>query len=169
MRVLRVIINGRTLLGSDTNFGGKVNIALHTRNPAKTARFYKEVFGLHELSRTPRDSGEEIVWNSSTVVLSAGYAVFAILKYGSEDAPNLGEGPSTVEGVHHIGFYVDDIDETVDTFKGAGATERLGSLPPSFFKCKGPDGLMIDIAKRGWDEIIKARTKLLHAVPAPAD
>ena len=150
------------------------HIALHTRDPAKTARFYKEVFGLQELSRTPRDSSKGIVWDPSTVVLSDGYIVFAILKYGSEYAPNLGEGPSTVEGVHHIGFDVDDIGETVAAFKGAGATECPGSLPPSFFKCKGPDGLMIDIAKRGWDEIIKARTHLLHlvsasGVPAPPD
>ena len=145
------------------------HIALHTRDPAKTARFYKEVFGLQELSRTPRDSSKGIVWDPSTVVLSDGYIVFAILKYGSEYAPNLGEGPSTVEGVHHIGFSVDDIDETVAAAEGAGGRECQGSLPPSFFKYKGPDGLMIDIAKRGWDEIIKARTKLLHAVPAPAD
>ena len=145
------------------------HIALHTRDPVKTARFYKEVFGLQELSRTPRDSGEGIVWDPSTVVLSDGYIVFAILKYGSEYAPNLGEGPSTVEGVHHIGFHVDDIDETAAAFKRAGAAECPGSLPPSFFKCKGPDGLMIDIVKGSWDEIIKARTQLLHAVPAPAD
>ena len=142
---------------------------MYTRDPAKTARFYKEVFGLQELGRTPRDSGEETVWISSTAVLSDGYIVFAILKDGSEDAPNLGEGPSTVEGVHHIGFYVDDIDETVVAFKGADGTERPGSLPPSFFKCMGPDGLKIDIAKRGWDEIIKARTQLLHAALSPAD
>ena len=145
------------------------HIALHTQDPAKTARFYKEVFGLHELSRTPKDSGGETMWNSPTVVLSDGYIVFAILKYGSEEAPSLGEGPSTVEGVHHIGFHVDDVEETATAFKGAGATECPGGLPPKFYKCKGPDGLMIDIAKGDWDKIIKGRTQLLHTVPAPAD
>mgnify|MGYP001433268199 CR=1 FL=1 len=139
------------------------HIALHPPDPAKTAAFYKEVFGLQELNRRPKDSGEDGVW------LTDGYIYFAILKYGSEDAPNLGEGPSTVEGVHHIGFSVDDIDETVAAAEGAGGTECQGSFPPSFFKYKGPDGLMIDIAKRAWDEIIKAKTQLLHAVPAPAD
>ena len=72
-----------------------------------------------------------------------------------------------MEGVHHIGFYVDDIDETVAAVEGFGGTECPGSVPVGR-KYKGPDGLMIDIAKRGWDEIIKARTQLLHAVPAPA-
>ena len=140
------------------------HIALHTPDPAKTADFYKEVFGLQELNRTPKDSGEEGVW------LSDGYIYFAILKYGSEDAPNLGEGPSSVEGVHHIGFYVDDIDETVASFEGFGGTECPGSEPIGR-KYKGPDGLMIDIASWSnpyWDRIIEAKTQLLHAVPAPA-
>ncbi len=137
------------------------HIALATQDPAKTAEFYKEVFGLQELHRTPKDSGEEGVW------LSDGYIFFAILKYGGEDAPNLGEGPSTVEGVHHIGFYVDDLDESVAAFEGANGTECPGSSRVNR-KYKGPDGLMIDMVERGWDEQIKARTQLLHAVPAPA-
>ena len=113
---------------------------------------------MQELNRTPKDSGEEGVW------LSDGYIYFAILKYGSEDAPNLGEGPSTVEGVHHIGFYVDDIDETVAAVEGAGGI-------PVGFRYKGPDALLIDIQSWSnpyWDRIIEAKTQLLHAVPAPA-
>ena len=137
------------------------HIALHTPDPVKTAEFYKEVFGLQELNRLPRDSGEDGVW------LTDGYIYFAILKYGSEDAPNLGEGPSTVEGVHHIGFYVDDLEESVAAVKGAGSTECPGSVPIGR-KYKGPDGLMIDICERGWDEIIKSKTQLMHLVPAPA-
>ena len=118
---------------------------------------------MKELNRKPRDSGEEGVW------LTDGYIYLAIRRYGCEDAPNLGEGPSTVEGVHHIGFYVDDLDETAAACEGAGGTECPGSFPPSFFKYKGPDGLMIDIVTRGWDEIIKSKTQLLHLVPAPVD
>ena len=101
--------------------------------------------------------------------MTDGYIFFAVRQYGHGDIPSMGEGPSTVEGVHHIGFYVDDIDETVAALEVAGGTECPGSSPPSFFKYKGPDGLMIDITKRGWDEIIKTRTQLLHAVPAPTD
>ena len=80
------------------------HIALSTDDPAKTAEFYKDVFGLRELRRVPADTGAEGVW------LSDGYIYFAILKYGGDDTPNLGEGPSTVKGVHHIGFYVDDLE-----------------------------------------------------------
>ena len=138
------------------------HIALHTEDPVKTADFYKEVFGLQELHRKPRDTGEDGVW------LSDGYIYFAILKFGSEEAPNLGEGPSTVTGVHHIGFYVDDLDESVSAFERANGTECPGSSAVNR-KYKGPDGLMIDMRVRGWDEQIKARTQLLVASPTAAD
>jgi catechol 2,3-dioxygenase-like lactoylglutathione lyase family enzyme len=129
------------------------HIALSTEDPAKTAEFYKEVFGLSELRRQPADTGADGVW------LTDGYIYFAVLKYGSDDAPNLGEGPSTVVGVHHIGFYVDDLEESRATIEGANATECPGSTAANR-KYKGPDGLMIDMRVRGWDEQIKARAQL---------
>ncbi len=136
------------------------HIALHTEDPSKTAEFYKQVFGLDELRREPRDTGEEGVW------LTDGYIYFAILKFGSEDAPNLGEGPSTVKGVHHIGFYVDDLDESCAAIEAADATECEVSSKVNR-KYKGPDGLMIDLRARGWDEQIRARSTLYQLVPAP--
>ena len=33
-------------------------------------------------------------------------------------------------------------------------------------KFKGPDGVMIDVRARGWDEQIKARMPLLQVTPA---
>ena len=132
------------------------HIALHTEDPNQTAEFYKKVFGLKELRRTPRDTGADGVW------LSDGYIYFAVLKVGCEDAPNLGEGPSTVPGIHHIGFYVDDIEESVAAFEAEEGTECPGSSTVNR-KYKGPDGLIIDMRVRGWDEQIKARTQLLVA------
>lgn len=136
------------------------HIALSTDDPAKTAEFYKDVFGLTELRREPADSGAEGVW------LSDGYIYFAILKYGGEDTPNLGDGTST-RGVHHIGFYVDDLEGTHATLEGAGCAECPGSSKVNR-KFKGPDGLMIDVRARGWDEQIKARMPLYHLTPASA-
>jgi len=135
------------------------HIALSTDDPAKTAEFYKNTFGLTELRRQPADTGAEGVW------LSDGYIYFAILKYGSEDTPYLGEGPSTVKGVHHIGFYVDDQAETITAMEEAGCTECPGSSRANR-KYKGPDGLMIDVRARGWDEQIKARMQLYELTPA---
>ncbi len=97
------------------------HIALATEDPVKTAEFYKEVFGLKELHRKPRDSGEDGVW------LTDGYIYFAILRFGGEEVPNLGEGPSSVIGVHHIGFYVDDLEESCATIEAANSTECPGS------------------------------------------
>ena len=51
--------------------------------------------------------------------MSDGYIYFAILRYGGDDTPNLGEGPSTVKGMHHIGFYVDDIEQTSTELEAA--------------------------------------------------
>ncbi len=136
------------------------HIALQTENPAETAEWYKSVFGLEELRRTPAETGEEGVW------LTDGYIYFAILKMGSEDAPNLGEGSSTVKGVHHIGFYVDDLDDAVSTVEDHGGTECPGSSKANR-KYKGPDGLMIDLRFRGWDEQIRARSTLYELTEAP--
>jgi catechol 2,3-dioxygenase-like lactoylglutathione lyase family enzyme len=138
------------------------HIALSTDDPVKTAEFYKQVFGLTELRRTPSDTGAEGVW------LSDGYIYFAILKHGSEDAPNLGEGASTVKGVHHIGFYVDDLEEACSTIEDAGATKCKESSNMNR-KYQGPDGLMIDLRYRGWDEQIKARMPLYKLTPASTE
>lgn len=138
------------------------HIALATDDPVKTAEFYKQVFGLTELRRTPSDTGAEGVW------LSDGYIYFAILKHGSEEAPNLGEGSSTVKGVHHIGFYVDDLEESCHTIENAGATQCKESSKMNR-KYQGPDGLMIDLRYRGWDEQIKARMPLYKLTPASAE
>ena len=137
------------------------HIALSTDDPAQTAEFYKDVFGLTELRREPADTGADGVW------LSDGYIYFAILKYGGEDTPNLGEGPSTVKGIHHFGFYVDDLESMRTTLDGAGCTECPGSSKVNR-KYQGPDGVMIDVRARGWDEQIKARMPLYQLTPASA-
>ena len=136
------------------------HIALSTDDPPATAAFYQRVFGLQELHRRPKDTGADGVW------LSDGYIYFAILKYGGDDTPNLGEGPSTTTGIHHIGFYVDDLDEAVQTIEANEATECPGSTAANR-KYKGPQGVMIDLRARGWDEQIQARTQLFELTPAP--
>ena len=74
-------------------------------------------------------------------------------------------GPSTVKGIHHIGFYVDDLAETCATLEAAHCTECPGSNKVNR-KYKGPDGLMVDVRARGWDEQIKARMQLYQLTPA---
>ena len=137
------------------------HIALAVENPAKTADFYKEVFGLQELRRTPPDSGANGVW------LTDGYIYFAILRTGTGEVANTGE-PSTTVGVHHIGFYVDDLDEARAAIERANATECPNSSAQNR-KYADPDGIMIDMRARGWDEQIKARTQLFELTPVSND
>ncbi|MGH7031139.1 MAG: VOC family protein, partial [Stellaceae bacterium] len=134
------------------------HIALVTDEPAKTAEFYKEHFGLTELYRRPGDTGEHGVW------LSDGYIYFAILKYGEPGAPKLGPGQkSDLRGIHHIGFYVDDEQATAKELEAAnftpvpmGKSERdpeaarmtvMGDAQN--LKYLGPDAVQLDIRSRG--------------------
>lgn len=126
------------------------HIALASDDPPKTADFYKELFGLTELRRKPAQTGADGVW------LSDGYIYLAILKFGSESVPNLGKGPTTVPGVHHIGFYVEDLDSACQKMDDHNAPECPTSTP-SDRKFEGPDGLMIDLRVSGWQEQIARR------------
>jgi catechol 2,3-dioxygenase-like lactoylglutathione lyase family enzyme len=135
------------------------HIALSTDDPAKTADFYKTMFGLTELRREPADTGAEGVW------LSDGYIYFAVLKCGREDTANLSGGPSAVKGVHHIGFYVDDMDKTCAALEASGCSEYPGTSKVNR-KYTGPDAVGLDIRVRGWDEQIKARMPLYQLTPS---
>ncbi len=137
------------------------HIALVTDDPAKTAEFYKQQFGLTELYRRPSDTGDKGVW------LSDGYIYFAILKYGTGDAPKLGPGQSSdLRGIHHIGFQVDDIEATDKALKAAGVKpvpmEHREPRPPGQgemvgvnLKYLGPDAVHFDVRQKGWDEAIE--------------
>ena len=73
------------------------HVAIASKDPAGTAEFYKKHFDLKELYRQPKDTGDDGVW------LSDGYIYFAILKYGTGDAPKLGPGQSSdLRGIHDI-------------------------------------------------------------------
>jgi catechol 2,3-dioxygenase-like lactoylglutathione lyase family enzyme len=138
------------------------HIALATDDPAKTAEFYKQHFGLTELYRRPGDTGAKGVW------LSDGYIYFAILKYGEPGVPKLGPGQtSDIRGIHHIGFYVDDEQATAKSLRDANfspvpmgksrdseATPMAAISEARNLKYLGPDDVQIDIRSRGWNEAI---------------
>ena len=128
------------------------HIALATEDPAKTAAFYMENFGLKELRRSPADTGADGVW------LSDGYIYFAILKLGSGDTSNK-VAPGATGTVDHIGFYVDDLEESCAAIERANAKE-LPNTSAVNRKYSDPDGIALDLRFRGWDEQIKARTQL---------
>jgi hypothetical protein len=82
------------------------------------------------------------------VYLSDGTINMAVLCFKTVEAADRQDGLGAVFGLHHFGFWVDDMDE-------AGAEYRFGrpeTAATSFFeeKYKGPDAVMIDITPHGW-------------------
>ncbi len=148
------------------------HIALVTDDPAKTAEFYKEHFGLTELYRRPSDTGDRGVW------LSDGYIYFAILKYGTNDAPKLGPGQtSELRGIHHIGFQVDDIEACKADLEASGVKpvpfseprmprQGQGEMVGVNLKYLGPDEVHFDVRQEGWDEMIGLAMPRYELAPA---
>ncbi len=119
------------------------HIAIATKDPEKTAEFYKQVFDMKEVGRTDSHLAKG-------VFLSDGVMNVAILNFKTDQ---LGKGMDYV-GLHHLGFVVDSLEETDKRFDELGA-ECLQEKPKhatSFFEVKhrGPDGVVIDTSEHGW-------------------
>ncbi len=129
------------------------HIALTTANPSEVAEFYKKAFEMEEVRRS--DNG--------AVFLSDGYINLAILnhKTAQKDA-DVGPNGDNYNGIHHIGFMVDDLDaacDKLDSANGTSISSREGldttmaapGSPRNFeMKWSGPDGVVIDISHTGW-------------------
>lgn len=121
------------------------HIAIRTEDPEKTAAFYQEVFGL-----------KRVGLGRSGVYLSDGHINLAILRRQPTD-----QGGTGKVGIEHLGFQVEDVDETLgslDRLGGKQLTDRVNvtpadpSHPQSYFeiKCLGPDDQIFDISATGW-------------------
>jgi catechol 2,3-dioxygenase-like lactoylglutathione lyase family enzyme len=131
------------------------HIALTTRDPARTAAFYKEAFGLKELRRSP----------NGAVFLTDGYIHVAVLNWKDERSADMGAHGPNFSGIHHFGFEVDDLNDACTALEQANA-ERLTAKTESEadayaevraghanfeMKWSGPDGVVIDISHTGWE------------------
>jgi catechol 2,3-dioxygenase-like lactoylglutathione lyase family enzyme len=127
------------------------HIALTTENPAKAAEFYKEAFDLKEIRRS----------ENGAVFLSDGYINLAILNWKTEKDADVGPNGPNYNGIHHIGFQVDDLDKAcqkMEKVHGKQLTSREGldtSMAPTGprnfeMKWGGPDDVVIDISHTGW-------------------
>ena len=127
------------------------HIALTTKDPEKVAAFYKEAFDMEEVRRS--DNG--------AVFLSDGYLNLAILNWQHSDKDaDVGPNGDNYNGIHHIGFLVDDLDtasEKLEKVHGRPISTREGlttmapGSPRNFeMKWSGPDDVVIDISQTGW-------------------
>ncbi len=125
------------------------HIAIATKDPEKTAAFYQRVFGLEfvkQVPDSPRGGG---------VFLSDGHINFAFLNYPSDEAADM-VGGASYEGLHHMGFQVDDLEEAKARLTGTEAEllgDAVGSHHSFYFeqKVRGPHGIIMDMSSKGWD------------------
>jgi methylmalonyl-CoA/ethylmalonyl-CoA epimerase len=127
---------------------GKIrHIALSVPDPEKSSAFYQKTFGLAEVGRTdsPLATG---------VYLSDGTICLALLKYKTDEAAGVERGKDWV-GVHHLGFWVDDLEGAGRSVEDNGGQFFL-DLPmakESLYyekKYRDPDGIIFDLSHNGW-------------------
>jgi catechol 2,3-dioxygenase-like lactoylglutathione lyase family enzyme len=120
------------------------HVALSVADPWETAEFYKESLGLEEVTELDGDLAEG-------VFLTDGVVNLAILHFKSDEASQ-GTGKDFV-GLHHIGFWVDDVIASGQQARAAGATWIMGDPNnPDGYEVKHTDlsGIIFDVAAHGW-------------------
>jgi catechol 2,3-dioxygenase-like lactoylglutathione lyase family enzyme len=120
------------------------HVALSVADPWETAAFYKETFGLDEVAELDGPLAEG-------VFLTDGVVNLAILHFKSDEASQ-GTGVDYV-GIHHIGFWVDDVLASAQQVRDAGATWIMGDPNnPDGYEVKHTDlsKIIFDIAAHGW-------------------
>jgi catechol 2,3-dioxygenase-like lactoylglutathione lyase family enzyme len=114
------------------------HVAISTEDPERTAAWYKDIFGLEEVGRSP----------TGGIYLSDGETNFAVLRLRSKDDPN-----RALTGVNHFGFMVDDPEAIYRKLEAKGS-RRIGQVAGSgqYFEVKfeGPDGQIVDVSHHGW-------------------
>jgi catechol 2,3-dioxygenase-like lactoylglutathione lyase family enzyme len=120
------------------------HVALSVADPWETAEFYKESLGLEEVTELDGDLAEG-------VFLTDGVVNLAILHFKSDEASQR-TGKDFV-GLHHIGFWVDDVVASGQQARAAGATWIMGDPNnPDGYEVKHTDlsGIIFDVAAHGW-------------------
>ncbi len=120
------------------------HLAIATNDPDATAEFYMKAFDLREVKKTDSNLAQGRFLTDGTVTI-------AILKFRNVD--QLGKGLDYT-GLHHIGFVVEDLDQTGEKLEEMGSPCFMPKPENAtgFFEVKhrGPDGVVIDISDHAW-------------------
>jgi methylmalonyl-CoA/ethylmalonyl-CoA epimerase len=123
------------------------HIAIAVPDVEKSAQFYEKVFELERVGTTDSDL-------ATGIYLSDGVICLALLNYKTDEAAGKERGKDYV-GVHHVGFWVDDLDDSEKSIEDGGGTFFL-DLPEAkdtlYYekKFRDPDGIIFDISHNGW-------------------
>ncbi|MCH8916724.1 MAG: VOC family protein [Alphaproteobacteria bacterium] len=125
------------------------HIAMSVPDPHKAADFYCEAFDMKRV-------GERDSTLAKGVFVSDGVITVAFLNFKTD-----AQGPKEFVGLHHIGFWVDDIREAEEKVEKAGAQYLMGRPEQDqgsvFYeeKFRDPNGVIFDITHVGWDGSVK--------------
>lgn len=123
------------------------HIALTVPDPWKAAEFYMQAFGMEKVGET--DSSL-----ACGVYLTDGVINMALLRYKTDEAAGTERGRNYV-GIHHMGFWVDDVATSATAIDAAGGKWWMGeasTLGNTFYEVKyrDPNNVVFDITANGW-------------------
>ena len=129
------------------------HIALSVKDPEATAQFYERAFDLKRVGEVNSALAEGIYLSDGTINI-------ALLLYKSDEMSGYVEGEDERgkdwEGIHHMGFLVDDVEETEKKIETAGGKYLMGRPdgpePNTFYEIKfrDPQGVIVDVTHLGW-------------------
>ena len=123
------------------------HIALSVDDPFKTAQFFKEALDMEQVGETDSPVARGVYLSDGTICL-------AILNFKTGEWAG-GQG----KGIHHIGFWVDDIEKTGEAVVQAGGkhfaarpSAKEGDVSRTHFEVKyyDPNGILFDLSATGW-------------------
>ena len=129
------------------------HLAIKTKNPARLAKFYEEVFGMKVIHSE----------KSGAMYMSDGYLTVALLKNRGDTAPS---------GINHFGFQVDDLEDIEQKLAkwDEPMTGRPSTRPFAEHRAMDPDGNLFDISVHGYDHVEfedeRAKKKVTEKAPA---
>lgn len=123
------------------------HIAMAVPDPEEAAKFYMKTFGMTEAGKTDSPLATGVYLTDGTICL-------ALLNYKTDEAAGKERGKDYV-GVHHVGFWVDDLEREGKAIEDNGGSFFL-DLPvekESLYyekKYRDPNGIIFDISHNGW-------------------
>jgi catechol 2,3-dioxygenase-like lactoylglutathione lyase family enzyme len=110
------------------------HLAIKTKDPAKLAKFYGEVFDMKVLYTE----------KSGAIYMSDGYLTLALLR---------NRGEATPSGINHFGFHVDDLADVEARLAkfDEPMTGRPSTRPFAEHRAMDPDGNLFDISVHGYE------------------
>ena len=122
------------------------HLAISVPDPDKAADLYMSAFGMEKVTSVKADMADGVYLTDGTINV-------ALLRY-KDDRP-MGDGKTKDWfGVHHFGFWVDDVETTKTQIEEAGGSWFMGEMEGDnvFYELKfsDPNGTIFDITHNGW-------------------